>query len=356
VRLVIALAVIVAPVAVLCIVVAQDSYRTAGDLALSQTKSDAALADLYLRAYFDKYFGTLKTLAAERAQGVPSEASAPDGTQTLLERVALDHPRVYALVTLDNKGVVTSSSRPEALGLDCSQSEWWQRLVQSHTPVVSDFENSPPLGGPVVVLAVPVPGDTESMALTLNTSTMSTVWEGLLSAGVVVLTDTKGIPIMQSNQRDLTTDERMQMAKSGPILPMVQDSSGIVTFRNVPGLGTSQPVIGAGLRDPEYGWSVIAMEQYDTVLGPLKQEQITTWVMLAVSLLISFGVAVLLIGRGPVRRIMLPEISVGGKDSLNVVFDYLRQHADNGLYGEVSLRFRGGRIYRATISRERVFD
>ena len=352
-RLIAALMVIVAPVAALCVDVAGSGYRSAEMLAVSQARSDATLVDVYLRSYFDKYLAILKTLAVEQVQGGASALSTAD-TQALLDRVALDHPRAHTLIALDGSGKVIASSHPEAMGLDCAQSEWWRRLKASRAAVVSDFESSPQLGGPVVVLAVPVPGGEGCVGLSLNTSTMSTVWEGLLPSGVVALTDRQGVPIVQSNLRDMTDAERLDLAQNSPIVHMVQQSSGVVTLQNVPGLGNGYLVIGAGLTDPQYGWSVIATQDRDQLLGPIRQEQYQTWLALAIILLISFAVAVLLIGRGPMHRVVLPEISGGG--SLEVVFDHLREQANSNLYGEVQLRFRGGRIYKATISRERVFD
>jgi len=351
-----AMLVIVTPVVVLCIIVARDSYEATESLAASQARNDVTLVDVYLRTYIDKYLGILKTLASEQAQRSYAEVSDRESMQTLLDRVALDHPRVYAIVVLDGDGKVVESSRRQALGMDCSQSAWWGMLSERHAPVVSDFEDSPTLGGPVVVLAVPVPGSSAVVALTLNTSTMSTVYEGLFSAGVILLTDTKGVPIVESNRREMTVAERNELAKNSPILPIVRGATGVVSFRDVIDPVTGRPVIGAGMVDPEYGWSVIATQEYATVLGPVQQGLIRTWITLGLSLLASFVIAVLLIGRGPMRRVVLPEISGGNKAVLDVVYDHLRQQADSGLYGEVRLRFRGGHIYKATISRESVFD
>ena len=353
----IALGVIVAPTLALSIAAAQDGYRSTEDLAASQARHDAMLVDLYLRTYIDKYLGILKTLAAEQARDGQVGYASPDSMRALLERVALDHPRVCALLALDGSGRIVASSRPEAVGLDLSQDAWWTQLAEGRVPVVSDFEDSPPLGGPVVVLAVPVPGGGGAIALSLNTSTMSTVWEGLLSGGTILLADRQGVPIVLSNRRDLSAAERRQLASDTAILPVVRQSTGVVTFHDVPGVGGARAAIGAGLVDPDYGWSVIAMQDRETVLGPVRQGLVRTWAMLGMSVFVSFVIAVLLIGRGPMRRVVLPEIAAnGGKTGLSVVFDHLRQQAEDGLYGEVLLRFRAGHIYKAVISRERVFD
>ena len=356
-RLTIALGVIVAPTLALSVLVAQDGYRNTEDLAVSQAQHDAMLVDLYLRTYLDKYFGILKTLAVERARGRSAGSSTTDNPRALLERVALDHPRVGALIAIDDAGKIIASSRPEALGLNLSGDTWWNQLANSHIPVVSDFEDLPPLGGPIVVLAVPVPDSGEAVALSLNTSTMSTVWEGLSSAGTILLVDRQGIPIVQSNRRYLSSAERSELAADAAVLPAVRQSTGIATFRNVSNFAGARNAIGAGLVDPDYGWSVIAIQDRETVLGPVLQTMLRTWIMLAASVFASFIIAVILIGHGSMRRVVLPEISIdGGKSGLDKVFDHIRQQVDDGLYGEVSLKFRGGHIYKAVISRERVFD
>lgn len=356
-RLIIALGVIVAPTLALSIMAAQDGFQSTEDLAVSQARQDVLLVDLYLRTYLDKYLGILKTLSVQSPPPGSGGSATAQTLQPLLERVALDHPRVCAFLELDTSGKVVASSRPEALGLDLSQEAWWSQLSQDRLPVVSDFEDTKALGGPVVVLAVPVPGGGGAVGLSLNTSTMSTVWEALLSGGTILLVDRQGVPIVESNRRDLGSAERYELAKDSSILPIVRQSTNVVTFRDVSNVAGGQPAIGAGLVDPDYGWSVIAMKDRNEVLGPVLQGLLRTWAMLGISVIVSFVIAVLLIGRGPMRRVVLPEISPnGGKTGLSVVFDHLSQQAEEGLYGEVHLRFRGGHIYKAVISRERVFD
>lgn len=356
-RLVMALVVVVAPVFVLCIIVARDSYQSAENMAGTQARSAVTLVDVYLRVYLDKYFGILKTLAVEQSQRNNGAGVGLQSMQSLLEHVALDHPRVSVLAVLDGQGKIVASSRPQALGLDCGNTPWWQRLIESQVPVVSDFEDSAALGGPVVVLAVPVPGSTNAVALTLNTSTMSTVYEGLYPAGAVMLADRTGVPIVESNRPELPTSERQALAKNSSVLAMVRQAAGTIILEDVRDPATGETVIGAGLVDPDYGWSVTATQSYDAVLGPTRQSLLRTWITLGVALLLSFAIAVLLIGRGRVRRVVLPEIAdTDGSDGLETVFRHLRQQAESGLYGEVNLRFRGGRVYKATVSRERIFD
>ena len=225
------------------------------------------------------------------------------------------------VVILDHHGTViaTQPVRPEILGKDWSNRDYFQQMIHVPATIFSNVINDGPNGVPVIVVAVPITNDNGEFVGTLaGMFRVSPTSESLLYGSIVklrvgtnatsYLVDRNGLVIYHSN------DE--WIGKNFSTQPIVQQ----VIVRNTDALQTHdtdrRKIVASFAPVPGTPWGLVTEQSWDLLLDPGKRYVQFLFVLLVLGLVVPAVVVIVGVRRitQPINRLIMATEAVAAGD------------------------------------------
>ncbi|GGN98440.1 methyl-accepting chemotaxis protein [Saccharibacillus kuerlensis] len=258
-------------------------------------------------------------LILREAETLPEDAffseqnEALGRVNTFLEDALAGTPGIEMMMVADSEGTIVASSNPAALQTSRSDREYFQTVMKTGAPVVSDSMRSKTSGKLVVVFAQPIKGSDGSMlGVSINTITTDFFVHNL--EGIEI--NKEGVIMVTSRGGTVIYDSSNPEAVGEPY------TSGGEIFQNLLAANPEGSIIKQGLDEgdsylriskiPVADWIIVVHDSYSDIKKPLEE--------LLKNMLISLGVAILL---AVLVGILISRSITGPIASLNALFKKL---------------------------------